>query len=158
MYIIEYICHMCVYYNICVFFTVIYLYHIICSIRTHFGVSVRKTLSGPQSPTLCSFMLFSHHRMQLKVWGFQILGLDIWNPAVLLFHAWHSLAPLWQFFRAVGLKPPQAVGSFVAVSGSAEIYLLGSWTKQGKNLVATFGHQLWIVSYFEECIHLDIRF
>ena len=82
MNIIEYMCHMCVCYNMCVcvsvcvclFFTVIYLYHIICSIRTHFGVSVRKTLSGPQSPTLCSFLITgcnSRYEMyeDFKFWG-----------------------------------------------------------------------------------------
>ena len=90
MNIIEYMCRMCVCYNIyiyisvCVFFTVIYLYHIICSIRTHFGVSVRKTLSGPQSPTLCSFLITgcnSRYEMyeDFKFWGsiFEIQRSDV---------------------------------------------------------------------------------
>ena len=80
----------------CVCFTVIYLYHIICSIRTHFGVSVRKTLSGPQSPTLCSFLITGCNS-RYEDFNFGARYLKSSGPAV---HAWHCLAPLWRFVRA----------------------------------------------------------
>lgn len=200
MYIIEYICHMCVYYNICVFLRSS-IYTILYVLSEHTSVyRCEKRLADPNPQR---YALFSSQdaTQGMRISNFGARYLKSSGPAV---HAWHCLAPLWRFFRAatfavdvleghlsasrrcavhdferrdplpadrggrsraqlrpsasqteVGLKPPQAVGSFVAVSGSAEIYLLGSWTKQGpwwQLLDISFG-----LSYFEECIHLYIR-